>query len=69
MDEHKGKWELQTKKVRFLKHFLKVEALGACDRDSFSNIYFCWLHITYIKCRNRTFLLLNEKDQDVGKIG
>ena len=29
----------------------------------------CWLHLTYIKCRSRTILLLNEKDQDIRKIG
>ena len=39
MDEHKGKWEFQTKKkMKFIKTLL--EALGACDRDSFPNIHF-----------------------------
>ena len=37
MDEHKGKWEFQTKS-EIPKTLL--EALAACDRDSFPNIHF-----------------------------
>ena len=50
-----------------------LEALGACDRDSFPNIdpfpACCWLHIAFIKCRSKTIRLLIEKDQDKRKIG
>ena len=37
MDEHRGKWEFQTKS-EIPKTLL--EALGACDRDSFPSIHF-----------------------------
>ena len=38
MDEHKDKVGIPDKKSEFPKTLL--EALGACDRDSFPNIHF-----------------------------
>ena len=69
MDEHRGKLEFQ-KKSEIPKTLL--DALGACDRDSFPNVHFllvvgCTLPIS--SAESRTILLLNEKDQDIGKIG